>query len=138
MAASKKVTFSDLFNKLPGPVVEIIRTSNDMLASGMLLQWLPFLKRLAELTLIYLLVSLDFGYGWILFLVTVAYVNPVAFQEASFGIYKECTEKAEENVMKETLGSYPSWVMFPDFDRLVEKCIFLLLNMPHSPCIKVA
>ncbi len=117
MTSNRPPTLADLFGQLPAPAVEIIRKADALMSSEVFLQWLPFLTKLVEFSVIYILIMLNLGYGWVLFLVTIAYYKREAFSSQYFEIYQSCTTKSEEAVLKDSMQSYPSWVVFPDFDR---------------------
>jgi Ca2+-dependent lipid-binding protein len=118
---SEGPTIGDLLRQLPKPVVEIVRTSQEVMASELMVKWSPFLSKLVEYTFVYLMCYFGFGYGWILFCTSVLYYSKWDSQSAAGQgvLAAACGSRSESEVLKESLLQYyPSWVVFSDYDRV--------------------
>ena len=103
---------------LPKPVVQVIGKSEELLSSHLVVQYWPVFVKFLEWNFFYLLCHFGFGYGWILFLLSVYYMTT---QTTEFGteVTRMCSvQKKEKEVLSETLSAFPAWVAFPDFDRV--------------------
>ncbi|TRY62841.1 hypothetical protein TCAL_08192 [Tigriopus californicus] len=105
---------------LPMPIIEIIRRSEAAFASQWFNDLSPLLAKLLEWTLMFGIGYWGFGYGWILFFATVHFIK---FRHAKEGLSdticaKLSTLTSEKEVIGSSLEHFPSWVSFPDFDRV--------------------
>ena len=107
---------SDLFH-LPLPVVKIIRYTEDVFSSQLVTRYRTVLVKFLEWTFFYLLSYLGFGFGWVLFFISLYYLR---FIEKDLVSQRVANAKEKSGTIKETssMTSLPSWISFPDFDRV--------------------
>ena len=111
MPSSEENT-SDLFN-LPPPVVDIIRKTEEAFSSEFVQKYKSIILKLLEWSFFYFLSFLGFGFGWVLFFVSIYYF--------SFKNYHEAIKKTltfDPKTVPATSSALPSWVSYPDFDRV--------------------
>ena len=128
MSAKKKMTragslsldspASDHF-RLPAPVMSLVGKTEEVLSSHLVVEYWPTLVKFLEWNLVWLLAYLGFGYGWLLFMVTVYHLNRsgssfLGLEALAAGV----KARAEKEVLTETFAALPSWVAFPYFDRM--------------------
>ena len=113
---SNDKTPSDLF-QLPLPVVKIIQHTEDVFSSQLVTRYKTILVKFLEWTFFYLLSYLGFGFGWVLFLISLYYLR---FIEKDVVSQRVDTIKSKNNSLTEnsSMSSLPSWISFPDFDRV--------------------
>ena len=104
----------DLFH-LPLPIVEVVRKTESIFSSEFVKQYWSIIIKLLEWIFFYGLCYFGFGFGWILFFVSVYYFT---FKEAGNISRNVVMIKDQETVLKEHISALPSWVSFPDFDRV--------------------
>ena len=109
--------FTNFFNNIPRPSIEVVTAANDVMAQ--IEKWKRLFIKLTEYTLIYMLSSFGFGYGWILFLISVWAFRDFQRLE-NIDVAVQGTEDVAKKVEKDQTNFdwYPSWVTFPDFDRV--------------------
>ena len=105
---------SDLFT-LPPPVVEIIRKTEEAFSSEFVQKYKHIILKSIEWSFFYFLCYFGFGFGWVLFLISVYYFRFKDYHEA---IEKTVSNRNSYQAIVESCSSLPSWVSFPDFDRV--------------------
>ena len=71
---SNRKTSTDLFH-LPLPVVKIIQQTEDVFSSQLVTRYRTILIKFLEWTFFYLLSYLGFGFGWVLFFISLYYLR---------------------------------------------------------------
>ena len=105
---------SDLF-QLPPPIIEIVRHTEAIFSSQFVTQYRGIITKLCEWTLFYSLCYFGFGFGWVLFFISVYYLSSQEQKEVSQKVIKV---ENQQELLKECFSALPSWVSFPDFDRV--------------------
>ena len=115
-SSDEKCPQSDLFY-LPPPIVKVIQHTEDVFSSQFVTRYKTILLKLLEWTFFYLLCYFGFGFGWVLFFISLYYFSYMEQIETS---QKTLTMETEKMLLKGScpLSSLPSWVSFPDFDRV--------------------
>ena len=107
--------------------MSLVGKTEEFLSSELVLEYWPALVKFLEWNVIWLLCHFGFGYGWLLFLVSVYHFNA---GRAFLGLDAAAKVKAraEKEVLAESFAALPSWVAFPDFDRMewVNRILFQL------------
>jgi len=107
---------------LPKPVVKVIGKTEQLLSSHLVVQYWPVILKFLEWSGVFFLSYFGFGYGWILFFVSVYYLTnrhqELAAIQTKLTRLTALRRRREAEVLAETLEAFPSWVAFPDFDRL--------------------
>jgi len=84
--------------------------------------YLPTVLKVVEWSIIFLLGYLGFSYAWIICLALAfhTYITTKGFAGSKTELSAKCTKDHEKEVFKASLGleSLPSWVTFPDVDRV--------------------
>ena len=107
----------DLF-QLPPPVVKVIQITEDVFSSQFVTRYYTIILKFWEWTILYFLSYLGFGYGWILFFISLYYLKYIENHQVSQNVI---TKEAEKDLIREgnvSSSLLPFWVTFPDFDRV--------------------
>lgn len=141
MAASITKTKSDHY-KVPWPVPELVREESNPLATSWVYDLSPFLVILAQWTLAFSLAYFNFSFSWIVLGATMYYLQTWRSKQSVSETFlaKKSAETSEPGTTREggkgltrltfnlpllaeslmiVAKSLPTWVNFPDFDRVV-------------------
>ena len=113
--AEDKMPSYDLFD-IPAPIVKVIKQTEDLFSTQFVARYKAILCKLVEWTFFYILCYFGFGYGWVLFFLSLYYLKFIQEMDAS---QKESTIEGENGLLTgNSFLSLPSWVSFPDFERV--------------------
>ena len=105
---------SDMFH-LPPPIMEVVRKTEEVFSSQLVTQYRSIIMKFLEWAFFYFLSYFGFGFGWVLFFLSLYYFNIKENNGVSQKIVKM---KNEKELLTESISILPSWVSFPDFDRV--------------------
>jgi len=108
---------SDHF-KLPLPVITLVGKAEEVVSSQIVTEYWPTILKALEWHLIWILCWFGFGYGWLLFLLTAFHLSSLNKMTGPIRDAHEFQAKTEKEVLSDTFAALPSWVAFPDFDRM--------------------
>ena len=112
-------------NNLPRPIAKIVRQSEALFATEWFIDILPLIAKALEWTFIYLIGSMGFGYSNIPLLATLHYIKYRAKRNSltdtmisHMSAAATDNGKCEQDLISTKMEQFPSWVQFPDFDRV--------------------
>lgn len=110
----------ELFTIPVTPDVKVSTQLNDPLS--VITQFIPTIIKVAEWTIIFLLGYFGFSYAWIICLSLAfhTYISTKDFAGAKTEMSTKCSMVHEKEIFKHSFGleSLPSWVTFPDVERV--------------------
>ena len=123
----QEVKTSNVF-RVGKPIVEMIQYTKGTLFAQTVFQYQTSLLKILEWSFFYFLCYMGYGYGWLLFLGSIYHMK----------LHKEEGRRITSNDIKNSnisLTSLPSWVIFPDFDRVNWINTILEKMWTHMNCI---